>query len=288
MTPRIDLQSTDRLEGLCEPAPGRARIRFGLGCNGIERFEARFLGTAFAPHRHDTYAIGITLSGVQAFRYRGMQRHCLPSQCHILHPDELHDGSAGSEAGFVYRIAYIDPALIQQALGGRPLPFVADPVVGLSTSQQVQLSPAWNIDNPVDEIERVDIVTAITDMLMEKSGTLPSPCVGTLRLRALSDVRDWIAAHPAAWPSAAALERLSGLDRWTLARQFRAAFGTSPSRFRTMRQLDHARHLMACGMSLVEVAAAVGFADQSHLSRQFKRTYGLTPGQWAASLADRM
>jgi hypothetical protein len=36
------------------------------------------LTSAFAPHRHDTYAIGITLAGVQTFRYRSEQRHCLP------------------------------------------------------------------------------------------------------------------------------------------------------------------------------------------------------------------
>ena len=41
----------------------------------------------------------------------------------------LHDGGAGTDEGFGYRIAYVDPSLIQQALGGKPLPFVADPVL---------------------------------------------------------------------------------------------------------------------------------------------------------------
>ena len=121
-----------------------------------------------------------------------------------------------------------------------------------------------------------------TEQLATASGSVSRP--GTLPFRALWAVRDRLAAAPASWPSAAALERLSGLDRWTLARQFRAAFGTSPSRFRTMRQLDQARGLIARGTPLAEAAATAGFADQSHLSRQFKRAYGLTPGQWAAAL----
>ena len=41
----------------------------------------------------------------------------------------MHDGGAGTDEGFGYRIAYIDPSLIQEALGGKPLPFVADPVL---------------------------------------------------------------------------------------------------------------------------------------------------------------
>src|SRR4051794_7272862 len=122
---------TRGLEGLCEAAP-TARVRTEPARGGVEPLEARFLGRAFAPHRHDTYAIGITLSGVQAFHYRGALRRCLPGWCHVLHPDELHDGAAGTEDGFAYRIAYVDPALVQRALGGRgALPFVADPVLDL-------------------------------------------------------------------------------------------------------------------------------------------------------------
>ncbi len=56
---------------------------------------------AFAPHRHDVYAIGLTTGGVQTFRYRGSRRVCLPGQLHVLHPDETHDGAAATDDGFV-------------------------------------------------------------------------------------------------------------------------------------------------------------------------------------------
>ncbi len=44
----------------------------------IERLEAYFSGYGYEPHRHDTYAIGRTLSGVQSFRYRDSKQHSLP------------------------------------------------------------------------------------------------------------------------------------------------------------------------------------------------------------------
>lgn len=267
------------LEGSCAPA----RLRLAAAAPGIERLEARFAGRAFAPHRHDTYAVGITLAGVQAFRYRGAQRHCLPGQFHLLHPDELHDGAAATAAGFAYRIAYIDPALIQQALGGRPLPFVADPVIALPPARRAALGALWSIEEPLDALGCAELVAAVADLLAGPPGGRPPG--GRLRLGPLRAVRAAIAAEPAARPSLAALERLAGLDRWALARQFRAAFGTSPSRFRTMRQLDQARRLIAAGTPLAEAALAAGFADQSHLTRQFKRAYGLTPGRWARALA---
>jgi AraC-like DNA-binding protein len=276
----LDPDGPAGLEGLCGPA----RLWLAPAVPGIERLEARFAAGGFAPHRHDTYAIGITLAGVQAFRYRGARRHCLPGQCHVLHPDEPHDGAPATEAGFAYRIAYIDPALIQQALGGRPLPFAADPVIDLPPGRQAALRPLWELDAPLDALAQADIVAAVADLLAAAAGG-EAPRAGALRLDALSEVRATIAADAARPPSLAELERRSGLDRWTLARQFRAAFGTSPSRFRTLRQLDRARGLIAGGMPLAEAAAAAGFADQSHLTRQFKRAYGLTPGRWVRALA---
>jgi AraC-like DNA-binding protein len=277
-----------RLEGLCQRTVDGAcgaenRIRIGRGCLGIERLEAHFVGQAFSPHRHDTYAIGITLSGVQTFSYRGERRHGLPGQCHVLHPDEMHDGGAGSAEGFGYRIVYIDPSLIQQALGGKPLPFVSDPIVQRSTYQDTLPPALWRLDEPIDDIARTEIVAAVADML-DRASRNESQKPGSLRLASLLRVRDLIVANPASRHSMEKLEGVSGLDRWALARQFRAAFGTSPSNFRTMRQLDVARRMIRFGLPLAEAALEAGFADQSHMSRMFKRTYGLTPSKWAAAL----
>jgi len=90
----------------------------------IERIEAYFHGHGFEMHRHDTYAIGHTMSGVQSFQYGKEQVNNLPGQTMVLHPDEAHDGHAGTEDGFRYRMFYLQPAMIQQVLGGKPLPFI--------------------------------------------------------------------------------------------------------------------------------------------------------------------
>jgi AraC-like DNA-binding protein len=265
--------------------PSRNRIRFGPATAGIERAEARFLDHAFAPHRHATYAIGITLHGVQTFRYRGETRHCLPGECHILHPDELHDGRAGTADGFGYRIVYIDPALVQQALGGRTLPFVAAPVIGSSRAAECLASGVWNLDDRIDALAGVDIVSSVTHLLVSAAGHPPAERSHALALPALMRVRELILGDGHRQLDMEALEQAAGLDRWTLARQFRALFGTSPSRFRTQCRLDRVRHLLMEGASLSAAAIEGGFADQSHMTRHFKETYGLTPGRWAQALS---
>jgi AraC-like DNA-binding protein len=275
------------LEGLCEPSlsvrgVSSYRISAGTGAEGIERLAAYFPGRAFSPHRHDTYAIGITLKGVQTFQYRGELRCCLPGEGHVIHPDETHDGSPGTNEGFGYKILYVDPSLVQRALDGRPLPFVADPV--FKRPELMLELQGWlaDIDHPIDDCERVDMAASIAALLQRLCS--PSTRRQPLCLQALRRVHELIAADPAILQPAAELERVSGLDRWTLARQFRAAFGTSPSRFRTMRQLDRARLLMRRGLPLACVALDAGFSDQSHMSRVFKRAYGLTPARWIAAV----
>jgi len=269
-----------RLERSCRREPNS--IRFGASAFGIERAETHLTTCAFEPHRHDRYAIGITTAGVQTFRYRGTRRICLPGQLHVLHPDETHDGAAATNAGLRYRILCVEPALIQEALDGRELPFVADPVHDLTPATRSLAGLLDDIDEPVSDISRIDIATIIADTLRALGGSsdrrLP------IDLRAVTLVRDYLAAHPSDHTPARALEQLSGVDRFSIARHFRHAFGTSPDHYRTMRRLELAREAIESGQPLARAAAGAGFADQSHMTRQFKRAYGMTPARWARAV----
>lgn len=276
------------LEALCglgasEQRGCHNRIKMASAADGIERLEAHLYGQAFSMHRHDTYAIGMTVSGVQTFRFRGAQWHCLPGQCHILHPDEPHDGGTAAETGFGYRMVYVDPSLVQLAHGGLALPFVAHPVVDRARLPPGCALAIWDLDEAVEDIGRTELVLAVVDLLRAASSNVAKRSA-PLDLGRLLRVKDLLAASPAKGHMMNELERVADLDRWTLARQFRMAFGTSPSRFRTLRRLDRARESIRGGSDLAQAAIEAGFADQSHMSRQFKLAYGLTPARWAAML----
>jgi len=271
-------------------APGLERscrdsIRFGPGAPGIERAEVYLAARGYEPHRHDTYAIGVTTAGVQVFGYRGARRVCLPGQLHVLHPDERHDGGPGTRDGFGYRILYVAPELVRDALGGGPLPFVADPVQEPSPASRPVAALLEEMDEPLSELARADVAAAAADCLASLAGGAGPRRAETIDLRAVERVRDHLAAHAREQTPAAVLEAIAGADRFTIARHFRRAFGTSPDRYRTLRRLALARAAIEAGRSLADAAAETGFADQSHMTRQFKRTYGLTPARWLALTA---
>jgi len=260
-------------------------IRFGPSLHGIERAEIYLSTYAFEPHRHDTYAIGITTSGVQTFHYRGSRRICLPGQLHVLHPDEGHDGAAGTDGGFGYRILYIPPELVRDALGGRALPFVANPIQQLVPAAQLIAYLLADIDEPINELSSADIAVAVADRLVALSGQ-PDRHKAAIDSRAVELAREYLAAHAREQTSASSLEKVAGTDRFTIARHFRWAYGTSPDRYRTLRRLALVRAAIESGQPLAQAASEAGFADQSHMTRHFKRTYGLTPGRWMALITD--
>ena len=74
------------------------------------------------------------------------------------------------------------------------------------------------------------------------------------------------------------------LSPYHFARQFRAATGLPPHRYVILRRVERAKQLLQVGgLPLAEVAAHVGFWDQSQFSRHFKRLVGVTPGQFRVS-----
>lgn len=73
------------------------------------------------------------------------------------------------------------------------------------------------------------------------------------------------------------------LDKYHLIRAFRAHVGVPPYEYLTHARIARARDLLQAGLPASEVAAAVGYCDQSQLHRHFVRLVGTTPGRWARS-----
>jgi AraC-like DNA-binding protein len=267
----MTIQAVVRTENWIVRAPG-----------DTDRIEACFSGAAFAPHRHDTYAIGITLKGVQSFDYRGATRHSRPGQLVILHPDELHDGRAGDDGVFQYRTAYVTPSDIQGVLGGQSLPFVEG---GVSSDPRLHEAVCALLDDyqrPLGDFEYQDALFDLAASLQRVAGFARK--VKAVNRQAAMHARDYIDARLNRAFSLADLERATRHDRWQLSRDFRALFGTSPYRYLTLRRLDKVRRMLLDGTSLAEAAASCGFADQSHFGRLFKKSVGLTPKVWLAAM----
>lgn len=246
---------------------------------GPERIEAFFAGRGYDMHRHDTYAIGCTLSGVQSFRYRGAVCNSLPGGTIVLHPDEPHDGQAGTDDGFRYRIAYVEPSEIQAVLGGRPLPFIQGGISADLRLLSVASRILRDVDDPIEPFEYEDALFELANALEAAANRVPLRQRRLVNYAAAEIGRQYLAERPEA-VTLEELETICGQDRWSLSRDFRALFGTSPYRYLTMRRLGAVKTLLRDGSGLADAAFSAGFADQSHMTRQFSKAFGVSPGRW--------
>lgn len=253
---------------------------------GLQLLEAWFSGEAYENHRHDTYAIGITDSGVQCYEYRGATQSSTPGSVMVLHPDELHNGRAGSSVGFGYRMLYVEPALIAEAvrhITGRycPLPYVKESVShNPLLAEAVLLASDGSCGNGESlAFDQTILLLAEGLIAADKSCVDPASKL-LLDAGAVTRAREYLQSHDDRVVHSKELEPITGLSRYDLARQFKKLLGTSPYRYSVYRRLEKARKLIPY-CSLSDIALQCGFADQAHFSRHFKSTFGLTAGKYA-------
>jgi AraC-like DNA-binding protein len=253
--------------------------------DGVEYLEAWFRSATYRRHRHDTYAICVTTGGVQAFYYRGTTETSTIGQVVVLHPDELHDGYAATDAGYGYRQIYIEPALIFEAvqvLRGRPssLPFVRTPVV---TSSKLSQAVTGAFEGGREPVAVDGLIVQVAEGLLEadRSGAVVS-IPRHLDVAAVRRACQFLDAEKTRVVRSAELEAVTGLTRYDLARQFRLVCGTSPYHYLLTRRLDAVRQQLTGLRPLGDLARDAGFADQAHFTRMFKAAFGLTPAQYRA------
>lgn len=266
---------------------------------GIETIRAHFEGHAYDPHFHDSYLIGFTEQGVQQFHCRKALHSSTPGQVFLLEPGELHDGHAPARGGFTYSMLYLDPHWLERELRGlfEDAPGDCQPAFAKTLASEPELlaviAEAFQALQSRDlRIVRQAALDALLAKLARHLAWRPrldsDPRMPLVALRA----RDYLHAHMEQ-DLGLGLDELawaSGVDRFRLSRAFKAAFGIAPHAYLVQLRLARARQLLASGQPPARVAMTLGFADQSHMGRWFRRAYGLTPAHYrrrCSNLPDR-
>ncbi|WP_367137460.1 AraC family ligand binding domain-containing protein [Saccharothrix sp. HUAS TT1] len=241
----------------------------------VEAMHAHFTSHRYHRHSHDAYSFGVTEQGAQAFRCRGGVHTSAAGMVLAFNPDEAHDGRTATEDGFTYRIVHIGPDLVAELLPR--LPLFRDPVV-----HAPELADALRrLHGALQEgagLARDEHLMRAVRAMASRVMSLPTGAPATADPSA---ARDLIEAHYADDLTTAELTEATGLSRFALYRAFRAEYGLAPSDYQRQRRLREARRLLAAGRPAAEAAALAGFADQAHLTRWFRRCYGITPAAYA-------
>ncbi|OIV35309.1 AraC family transcriptional regulator [Mangrovactinospora gilvigrisea] len=270
------------------------RVR-GVYRTPLSLLDADFRRHRFAPHSHEEYTVGVTLGGLDRIDYRRGALLAGPGSVVVLEPGEMHTGGPGGETGYCYLNLYVPPALFAEAAGLAPggdrphfpEPVLADP--GLHRLLRTAYAEMRSGCDPLAaEVLLVEGLRGLADRHAgPSSGAGAAADAPVLRgARLVADaVRERLADGMAAPPALAELAEGLGLSRYQVVRAFRAATGIPPYAWLAQHRVAAARGLLDAGTGAAEAAVAVGFADQAHMTRWFRRVLGVTPGQYLRSAA---
>ncbi|MCM2477478.1 AraC family transcriptional regulator [Rhizobium sp. CG5] len=236
---------------------------------------------AFPRHSHDEFGIGLIEAGGQLSASGRGQVTAGAGDVITVNPGEVHDGSPLRNENRRWRMLYLEPSLMRSLADG------IDPEAGgqgefhapvLSDRRIAQrFAHAYRGLSERSSLAGEEALLTLTaGLLSARSTCLADPLhPGLRRVKALID------DAPDADLSLALMADEAGLSRFQVLRAFAAHYGLTPHAYLMQRRASRARALIRSGRPLADVAFEAGYADQSHMTRDFRRRYGLTPAAFA-------
>jgi AraC-like DNA-binding protein len=239
----------------------------------------------FPKHSHDTYGIGFLSAGGQISASGRGQVEAEAGQLITVNPGEVHDGAPIGRTARSWHMLYLTPDLVADSISDLvstpadlafEFPVFADSQIRNRLAALHRRLAHEAEDIPPDALREVLILLLGNSLTVSSRMTPPLPA-------ALAQVRQRLDDDPSTTADLSALAREAGLSRFQLIRAFLRHTGFTPHAYRMQKRANLSRRLLADGLQPADVAAACGYVDQSHMHREFRRRFGLTPGAYRSA-----
>ncbi|MFV0643291.1 MAG: AraC family transcriptional regulator [Sphingomonadaceae bacterium] len=269
-----------------QPDHGRNLLHKIPWLHGVEFFDANHTQKSYRRYAHSGFAIGAIRHGVGGNWCRG-EAHILPPQTlTLMNPEEPHTGYELTD-GLRYSMIYISEEGVQSLLDLRQIKGFTDlnptdPDLHIITNI-VALTNALrgNGTPPAKHMFIEERFHAILRMVFARHGT-QSARKGGNEPSSVSRAKEFIEAHVENQPdqdlTIADIAREVNLKPNYLIQCFSRTMGVSPHAYLMQRKICRAKELLGDGLRAIDVATALGFYDQSHFIRHFRKVVGITPG----------
>jgi len=250
-----------------------AEILRSADVEGLEVLTASYEKHVFAPHRHAAYVVALIESGVHAFDHRGSVVVAPAGTVMFLDPDERHTGYGYRRSEWAYRVLYVAPDLFH----GTPH-FAPGPVHDPTLANAIR-SLCFAMAEPSSSLWRQQAILDVVG-LASRHSELRASDRESREPDAVRRARELIDDRYDENLTLSEIAKTVGLSRFRLCHAFVQAVGFAPYEYLMCRRIERAKTLLLKGLPPADVAAQLGFSDQSHLTRHFRRRVGVTPGQY--------
>jgi AraC-like DNA-binding protein len=262
-----------------------------LGEAGVEMLTGHCFEHRYSPHFHEEVVVATFTSGAQRHSIGRRSGVAGPGSILIIPSGETHSGEAAQEAGWSYRAFYPDrttlAAIASDLFGQGQSASLTFDLVPMHQDQALSRRLAalhevimCAVSEPLARQQA--FAAAMAAVLVRYAQPMKDPTTARAEPTMIRRAVDLVHARLGdADLSITDMARAAGLSSYHFMRCFRATTGLTAHAFVVQQRVCRARKLLADGLSSAEVALSVGFSDQSHLIRHFRRALGVTPGQYA-------
>lgn len=252
---------------------------------GLSMMHASFTTHEFPLHTHEALVVAVTEAGGSMVKSRGHIEQAHHEALFVFNPGEPHAGWMGRSSHWRYRSFYLAKPSMERLARDLGLPQLPGFTRNLFADADLidgflELHAACDGSEPADH--RDELMTATFGRLFARHGGRPAtqPVADRdLLRRAARLMHDRFAEPLLLGDIASAL----GLTTFQLIGLFKHTIGLTPHVYLTQVRLNAACRLLKRGRSLAETAIETGFYDQSAMTRHFKRSYAITPLQFASA-----
>lgn len=264
----------------CEPSVDRWRV---TGFETLDLLRGLHTTEEYPRHWHEEIYLCATLGGASYLDCQGTSLHVRPGTLAMIAPGDIH---ANRKITCSFRCLLMGFEALQNAVEQ----FAERNIRGLSfRSSLIQdqrtldsfLRVHCSLEEDEPDLGRDDIAFSFLHELAVRHGTasLPLPPIENEDF-AIRRTKRFLDEHYAERVSLHELARLMGLSAYHLNRSFRRKIGMPPHEYQVQVRILKAKAFLRLGRSISETASLVGFVDQSHFTRHFKRFVGVTPGRF--------
>ena len=250
----------------------------------------RYAEHRYHPHIHLEYTLSVIEYGDLRFHTAGREHRARQGEVVVIPPMAVHDGRNGGPQGFSYRVLYLHPDSLRAALGRDDLTLRNGVLDDVRCSQALLRGHRslldWSGTRLGAEVALLGLLEDLVPGPLHTGGHDASAGPVDRRVTAgpadrhpaLRGVTERLDDCPHDNPSLDELAHEAGLSRRHLTRLFRAELGMSVHQYQIQAKVRTAYGLIRRGETAAAAAAALGFADQAHLTRWFWRIHGVSPG----------
>ncbi|SDP15222.1 transcriptional regulator, AraC family [Actinopolyspora xinjiangensis] len=246
----------------------------------VEAYHAHLVEHSYPMHAHDSWTLLVVDEGTVRYDLHRHEHGALGSLVTLLPPHVPHNGTPVTPRGLKKRVLYLDPSRFGDDLVGLAVgaPTIDDPPLRHHVHQLHE-----SLMVPGEDLEAESRLALIVERLRRhltgRAEAARHAGYSELAVR----LRELLEEHLVEGITLRRAAKLLYAHPAHLVRVFSGEFGTPPHRYLIGRRVDLARRLLLDGMAPRFVATSVGFYDQAHLARHFRRVIGTSPGRFGRS-----